>query len=206
MAVSMKLWNIEDDRLRQIHRTRLDYEERLEEWITREPSFLGIDVLLIGRQVTTEFGGKIDLLGINRQGDLVVIELKRDKTPRQIVAQVLDYASWVRKLTYDEIGNIAADYLDRSLVVAFSERFEDPLPDNIDKNHSMLIVASSLDDTSERIVQYLTDEYKVNINVAFFTFFGRGGQAYLGRAWLQDPEQVQEVSDSRTKGPWTFGS
>lgn len=203
MAFSMKLWNIVDGELRQIRRATLDYEERLEEWIAEDPLILSPDVLLIGRQVTTEFGGKIDLLGINRQGDLVIIELKRDKTPRQIVAQTLDYASWVRWLTYDEIDSIAVDYLDKSLAVAFSEQFDEPLPDNINKNHSMVIVASKLDDASERIVQYLTDEYKVNINVAFFTFFGSDEQEYLGRAWLRDPEQVHEISESRTRGPWS---
>jgi hypothetical protein len=203
MTLRMKLWHIADGNLRQMHQTPLDYEERLEDWIVKEPRILGVDVLLIGRQVTTEFGGKIDLLGINSQGDLVVIELKRDRTPRQVVAQVLDYASWVKGLTYEEISNIAADYLDDSLAVAFSEQFSAPLPDNLNKNHSMIIVASYLDDASERIVQYLIDEYKVNINVAFFTFFGRDGEEYLGRAWLQDPEEVQEVSDSRTRGPWS---
>lgn len=30
---------------------------------------------------------------MNSEGDLTVIELKRDRTPREVVAQVLDYAS-----------------------------------------------------------------------------------------------------------------
>lgn len=203
MAFRMKLWSIAGDELRTIHRTVLDYEERLEDWIAKEPLILGMDVLLIGRQVTTEFGGKIDLLGIDRQGNLTIIELKRAKTPREIVAQALDYASWVRRLSAEEIRAIAEGYLDRSLAVAFSERFDQALPENINKSHSMVIVASSLDEASERIIQYLTDEYRVNINVAFFTLFGGDGREYLGRAWLQDPEQVQEISDSRTRGPWS---
>lgn len=203
MAFRMKLWSIAGDDLRPLYRTALDYEERLEDWIAREPRVLGMDILLIGRQVTTEFGGRIDLLAIDRQGNLVIVELKRAKTPREIVAQVLEYASWVRRLSGEEIHGIAAEYLDKSLPVAFSERFDAPLPDNINKSHSMVVVASTLDDASERIVQYLTDEYRVNINVAFFTFFGGDGQEYLGRAWLQDPEQVQEISESRTRGPWS---
>ena len=36
----------------------------------------------IGWQVRTSFGGIIDLLAINPDGSLVLIELKRDKTPR----------------------------------------------------------------------------------------------------------------------------
>ena len=39
--------------------------------------------MLIGRQVRTGFGGIIDLLAIAPDGSLVLIELKRDKTPRE---------------------------------------------------------------------------------------------------------------------------
>ena len=55
--------------------------------------------MLIGRQVRTSFGGIIDLLAIAPDGSLVLIELKRDKTPREIVAQALDYASPKRPRT-----------------------------------------------------------------------------------------------------------
>lgn len=51
--------------------------------------------MLIGRQEDTGFGGRIDLLAIAPDGALVLIELKRDKTPRDVVAQSLDYAGWV---------------------------------------------------------------------------------------------------------------
>lgn len=63
----------------------------IEGWIARQPDLLGLDLLMIGRQVNTEFGGRIDLLRIDPDGNLVIIELKRDRTPREIIAQVLDY-------------------------------------------------------------------------------------------------------------------
>jgi len=44
-------------------------------------------------------GGIIDLLCIDESGNLIVVELKRDKTPREVTAQTLDYASWVDSLT-----------------------------------------------------------------------------------------------------------
>ena len=62
--------------------------------------------MLIGRQEKTQFGGIIDLLAIAPDGSLVLIELKRDKTPREIVAQSLDYASWVGSLEADKIARI----------------------------------------------------------------------------------------------------
>jgi RecB family endonuclease NucS len=53
-------------------------------------------LLLIGQQVPTSHGKFIDLLATDAQGHVVVIELKRDRTPREGVVQVLDDGSWVR--------------------------------------------------------------------------------------------------------------
>lgn len=52
------------------------------------------------------------------------MELKKDRTPREVVAQVLDYASWVRSLTYDQVTAIyAKQYPREHFEEAFSERF-----------------------------------------------------------------------------------
>lgn len=57
--------------------------------------------MLIGREVRTDHSGFIDLLALNADARLIVIELERDLTPREVVAQGLDYASRVRELTPD---------------------------------------------------------------------------------------------------------
>src|ERR1700723_1237736 len=101
MPFSMKLWQVQGKDLQEINREILNDEQRLEDWVVKDSSILGIDVLLIGRQVTTASGGRIDLLGIDEDANLMVLELKRNKTPREIVAQALDYASWVNELTYE---------------------------------------------------------------------------------------------------------
>lgn len=192
MTISIKIWRVQDDGdLKDIKLASIGSEGRLENWIAKDSSILGMELLIIGRQVTTQYGGRIDLLGIDRQGDVSIIELKRDKTPREVVAQILDYASWVRRLTYNELDSITNSYLEKSLSTAFSERFNDAIPDNVNVNHRMLIVASELDDSSERIVQYLADEYQVNINALFFSFFDDGFGEILGRAWLMDLEKFK---------------
>src|SRR5580692_3168278 len=102
MPFSMKLWQVQGKDLQEINREALNDEQRLEDWVVKDSSILGINVLLVGRQVTTS-GGRIDLLAIDGEANLVVLELKRDKTPREIVAQALDYASWVNDLSYEQI-------------------------------------------------------------------------------------------------------
>ena len=203
MSFNMFLWSIENDSLKEIPKSKLSSEQRLENWIEENPALLGIEVAIIGRQVTADYGGRIDLLGINSEGDLIIIELKRDKTPREVVAQVLDYASWVSQLNYKRIDEIAGDYNSKSLSEIFVEQFHTALPEKINSNHSMVIVASELDESTERILQYLANEHDININAVFFNYFKTDDRELLGRAWLMNPELVEEKTKARNKAPWS---
>jgi len=202
MPFQMSLWHVQQDSLVEINKTKLEAEQRLEDWLANNISLLGLELLVIGRQVSTINRGRIDLLALDRHGDLFIVELKRDRTPRDIIAQVLDYASWIKDLDYDTVNEIALEYLNKELSEAFREYFNELLPETINSSHSMVIVASEFDESSERIVQYLADEYKVNINVVFFSFFRQEGLEFVGRAWLKDPEQVEE-SKGRKRAPWS---
>lgn len=55
--------------------------------------------MIIGKGVTTNLNTYIDLLGIDREGNAAIIELKRGRTPREILAQGLEYGSFVERLT-----------------------------------------------------------------------------------------------------------
>src|SRR5690348_8396021 len=96
MPLEMGLWKIgTGNALHRLDKSRLESEAILESWIAEHPDLLGHDLLVFGRQVRTAYGGIIDLLALDSDGRVHVIELKRDETPREIVAQALDYASWV---------------------------------------------------------------------------------------------------------------
>jgi RecB family endonuclease NucS len=89
-----------------LNSSRWPSEQKLEEMIVSDPRILSTEWLPIGRQESTNHGGRIDLLAIAPDGSLVLIELKRDRAPREIVAQALDYASWVEDLTAEKIVQI----------------------------------------------------------------------------------------------------
>ena len=200
MAFTMTLWAVNDEKLAFLEEHKLDSEDRLETWIAQDPNVLGMDVLIIGRQVTTTFAKRIDLLAIDGEGNLVIIELKRNMTARETVAQVLDYASWVNVLPPETINNIASAYLKKPLADAFKQCFETAIPDDINTSHRMVIVASKLDDSSERIVQYLSSVHKLDINVVFFTCFQHNGSELVGRSWLMDPVEVEARREETGKG------
>ncbi len=56
----------------------------------------------------------IDLLCLDHAGDIVVVELKRNKTTREITAQILHYGAWVKGLSNERITSIAETYLDQA--------------------------------------------------------------------------------------------
>lgn len=201
MPEEVRLWRIQSDNtLCEITRSPLDLEARLEVWLERDISVLSPGLLVIGRQVETDFGGVIDLLCLDHAGDVVVVELKRDKTPREITAQILDYGSWVKGLSNDRITAIGEVYLGQGkLEEAFKRRFGTEIPETMNENHRLLIVASHIDASSERIIKYLSDTYGVNINAATFQYFKESDESeLLARVFLIEPAQVE--FQSRTKG------
>ena len=110
MAFRMNLWAVDDSMLSELATSDLDLEGRLEDWLAHDPGMLGFDLLIVGRQVHSAHGGFIDLLAMDADANTYVLELKRAKTPRDVVAQVLDYASWVKDLTYAELEAICTQY------------------------------------------------------------------------------------------------
>jgi Endonuclease NucS C-terminal domain len=199
VADDVHLWRIgPDEQLIEISRAPLDLESRLQEWLARDISVLDPDLLVIGREVETDFGGFIDILCIDAAGDLVIVELKRDKTPREVTAQALDYASWVANLSNERVTSIANDHLDESSDSAFTQRFGIELPETLNADHRTLVVGSEIDPSSERIVRYLSDAHGVNINVATFQFFQLAESELLARVFLIEPSEVE--LKTRTKG------
>lgn len=203
MTLSMELWQIRSEQLTPLDKAALDLEKRLENWIENDISLIGLDALIIGRQVHTGFGGYIDLMAINSDGDLIIIELKRRKTPRDIVAQCLDYGTWIYDLTFEDIIGIYESYKGKELEKDFADFFSAPLPEKINNSYQIIIVAESIDDSTERIVQHLNDVHKVNINVVFFNVFRADGKEFIGRSWLKDPVDVDEKALSGKKAKWT---
>ena len=191
MSDGVRVWAVdESDSLKEMEPSKLDYEERIENWICNNVSVLVPDnsaLMVIGRQVNTIFGGIIDLLCINGDGDIVIVELKRDQTPREVTAQALDYASWVQDLTSQQVEKIAAEYLKgKSLKDAFEESFPDKeYPEVIiNGRHSIKIVASRIDDSTERIIRYLSSR-GIAINfVRFHLFKSSDGKEHLVRTFV----------------------
>jgi len=173
MATEIKIWEIEGKKISPVEDTSLaaqHLEDELEDWIIQVPDVLGDDVLVIDRQRDIPGVGRLDLLCIDKTGKLIIVELKRDRSPREAVAQALDYASWLDDADPEGILAHAKEYLRAELPELFEEHFHTEMPDIIPQNHRLLIVASRLDSSAERIVNYLGERYGVEFNVLLFKY------------------------------------
>jgi RecB family endonuclease NucS len=121
MPVEMALWRMNEAGPTPVKFVPLDVEQRLEDMIANDLTLVDGDLLMVARQVRTDFGGIIDILAVDAEGHLHLLELKRDRTPREIVAQILDYGSWVQSLTVEKVSTIYADEREDTLEDAFAD-------------------------------------------------------------------------------------
>lgn len=207
MSVEMAVWRLSEDGPVLLKSSMLDFEQRLEDMLVADPSMLGVDLLIVGRQVSTSHGGRVDVLALDAEGRVHLLELKRDRTPRDVVAQTLDYGSWASELTLEDVQAMYAEYSgdESTLDEAFAETFDQALPDVVNAEQQFTIVASGLDPTSDRIVEFLAERYGVPINAVFFRHYADGDRSYLARTWLLDPQEaeVKATRAARSKvRPW----
>lgn len=200
MPVEMRMWRLDGQNPKPLVPAALPAENELHQYLRKDPSLLGTALLVIGSEVITPYGKRLDLLAIDADGNLHVLELKRDRTPREVVAQVLDYGSWVSTLSRDDVIDIAEKYLDQPFEAAFEDVFGVAPPDELNGELQLTVVASALDAGSERIVTYLRS-FGVPINAVFFTYIEDDDRRYLARSWLaaSDERSTSGIAKSTSK-------
>ena len=205
MGTEIKTWQIVAGKLAPIQ-TALKNESRtepydLEPWVASQPDIVGADLLIVGRQVPTR-SGPIDLLAIDSSGNTVVIELKRDELPRECLAQAIDYASDVAGWTIERLGEVCAAYLNKTLDVAFGEAFPDADIENLSINSTqrIVLVGFAIESSLERMIEWLSDTYSVNINAVVLSYARtKGGDEILTRTSIISEDVEQERTRKQKK-------
>lgn len=201
MGIEMGMWRI-DGGIQKISLGDMPSEEQLESLLERDPSILGEPLLVVGRQVVTDRGKRIDLLAIDGDGSLRILELKKGRAPRDAVTQVLEYGAWVQKLSHGEVVEMfEASGTSQSFESAFETVFGYSPPEEINTGHKLTLVSTEIDEDSQAIIEYLDSNYGVPINVAFFRYFKDGDHEYMARSYLIEEEQ--EISTARKRGAQT---
>ena len=182
------------------------HERVLEDWLEANPQALleDSDVLLIGRQVSTEWGSTMDLLGVDKDGNVVVVELKRGRTPREVLAQALEYAAYVSALDYGALEELYSQYqgdVGLSLQDAYAEAFGvEGGGVAFNKEQRVVIVAEDVTPPLRATASYIRRVGLPVTCVEFGLFETKGGDRVLSTDIVVGEEAARPRARSASRG------
>jgi len=204
MTTEIKTWQIIDGKLIPMKSSLIDSglkeKEHLEQWIKSNPRLLGDDIAIIGEQVQTE-SGPMDFLGIDSSGNTVIIELKRDKLPREALLQVIDYASDVSDWEIDRFQTICKTYTDQTFEDFFQQRFEGVSLEDLAINQvqRLLLVGFAMEGSLGRMIEWLSDKYNLGVNAVLLNYVKTSnGDEIISRMAII-PEEVEKQKANKKK-------
>lgn len=210
----MKLFTIDNngkfvqfkEREFKVENKEIDLEILLEN--NPEYFFDNSKILVIGRQVTTNLNTFIDLLGVDQFGNTVVIELKRGKTPRETLTQLIEYASFIDNLDYEQLNEIYQIYSreDSSLEDYHQEYYKSEVEEKVSWNKSskLVIVASTISAEIKQTAMYLRKKGIDIYCLEFKYFINKAGNKMLSSDFVVgDEEYIKTIIGSSAQLPKT---
>ncbi len=198
MATEIKVWQIINGKLEPIEVSMTEAGRKevqdLEKWIKSKPDILGEDILIIGEQTPTK-SGPLDFLGIDKSGNILIIELKRDKIPREALAQAIDYASDIATWDLDKLSEACYTYLEQPLedYITTEDKFEDINIEDLSINQSqrILLVGTFIEESLQRMIEWLSENYGVSINAIILKYIKtRKGEELIAKTSII-PEEIE---------------
>lgn len=105
--------------IEEIDLASLGLKERydLQEWIDKRPDVLGEELLIIAKECSSfdSTSERADLIAVDRLGNLVVIELKRDDSGTNVHWQAIKYASYFARAKSDVVVELLAKHAQLSI-------------------------------------------------------------------------------------------
>lgn len=183
------------------------YEKDIENWFSknRDVLFSDKDAILIFYQETSG-ERQADILGIDSQGNLIIIELKRSWADRTTIGQVLDYAATISKWSYENFNDKFKEYkgADKELIKEFrafvdNEEFQE---DDLCKTQRLFVVAPHFEENLIKVIRWLK-KYQLPIDIIPFALYEQKGQLIIKVKQIE----VEPLSFGGIwKGDWFFNT
>lgn len=177
----------------------LKEREDLQEWIANNPSILGEELLIIQKEFNgfNDTNERLDLLALDKNGNIVVIENKLDNSGKDVVWQAIKYAGYCSSLKKDDIKDIFQKYLIKNGKVGNSEELITEFLDKEDFNEVQLN-----QDLTQRIILVAREFRKeVTNTVIWARKYGMKIQCIkiipyvIGEHLIVDTDQIIPVKD-----------
>lgn len=172
--------------------------EHLQEWIANDPSTLGEELLIIQKEFNgfSETNERLDLLALDKLGNLVIIENKLDDSGKNVTWQVIKYASYCASLTKQDILNIYQEYLGSTAIAQemISEFFDNRdiseilLNQGLNSQRLILIAANFRKEVTSTVLWLMN--FKIRLQCFKVTPFAFGEQLFL------NVEQILPTKDT----------
>jgi hypothetical protein len=219
--------------------------EHLQEWILANPDIIGEDILVI----TAEFDrwlpnavsrsnkavrDRLDVLGLDATGQLVVAELKRDRAADTVEMQAIKYAAMVSQFTPDLLAQAFATHLsargEPTMHADARRALEDHAGGALDlkvlRRPRIVLIAGEFLDTTTTSAVWLT-QMGVEVDLVRYQAYRTPGGLVVttSKIWPLDeaedlvvrPEEREEVEETQRErcrsrspgchtGAWWFGS
>ena len=153
----MGIHHIKNGEVVEYTKKKVSKEIEIEEFLEKHIEILDKDIFIIGRQVPTATKTFIDLMGLDVDGNVVIIEIKKGVSERKVVSQILEYGVWAENIQYEEINRIAKekhlkDFPD--LYKKYETTFK-TMPEPFNQNQRLYIVAEKIEQKIEDVCRYL---------------------------------------------------
>ena len=203
MTEELRLWTVrESNQVEPLSPIQqMPTESALEDLLVRNPELLEPGLKLVGRQTPTQ-SGWLDLLAVDRDGRLVVYELKRGTLAREAVTQVLDYASDLDRMSIPDLTKHIVERSGNDGIQAIDD-FEQWYADTFGGDDlsrllppRMVLIGLGVDPAVERMARFISGG-SVEVSVVTFHYFMRGGDRLLARQMEVEPGQRLPVKRPR---------
>lgn len=177
-------------KLKKCSFSELGFKERenLQEWIAKNPDMFDEDLLIIQKEFSdfSDTNERLDLLALDKNGDLVIIENKLDDTGRDVTWQALKYTSYCSGLSKDNVVRIFQKYLDQYdpgqkaeeiISEFFDTEFEDIQVNEGLAQRIFLVAAKFRKEVTSTVLWLLN--YKLRIQCFKVTPYSENGQLFL---------------------------
>jgi len=201
----MSLFKIENGDLAELVRTsfaaeKLREREDIQAALKKNISALAPDCIVISEEFSfwEESRRRIDLLAVDRNANIVVIELKRDETGAHMELQALRYASMVSTLTFNKAAEHFQTYLNaqqegqdaKSILLNFVDLSEDDLDEF---GRDVRIILASADFSKELTTSVLWLRSKqIDISCVRLTPYKHGSEVLINAEQIIPIPEAEE--------------
>lgn len=189
------------------------FKERndLQEWVIAHPEILGDGVMVIAfefDQWESASGGRerdrLDVLGLDTDGTLVVAELKRDQAPDTTEMQAVKYAAMASRFEPDLLAAHHARFLQartgsdvstEDAQLLLDEHTDEPLEIDSLRQPRIVLVAGSFRSTTTASVVWL-NEMGVDIRLVETRAYRAGNELILTASTVYPPPSAEDFAIS----------